>query len=56
VVKLSEEAIDVIVEGTYLIFWSCSVLYFVYFFDDMGGNLFAPSFAFVEIVDLSDMT
>lgn len=55
-IELSEQTIDIIVEGAYFVFRTSSVLNLVDFFDDVSGDLFAPSFAFVEVVDLSDVT
>ena len=54
-VELSKESVDLIIEGPDLVLRSGSVLNFLNFVNDVGGDLFPPFFALIKIIDFSDV-
>ena len=54
-VEFPQESIDIIIDGSYLVLWSRSILNFLNFFYDFVGDLFPPFLTLQQIIDFSNM-
>jgi hypothetical protein len=54
-IEFPKQTVDIVIEGAYLILRPCPVLYLVYLFDDVRGDLLAPSLTFIEVVYLTNV-